>query len=79
MFKALFPFKKTHPTSLGFNENEDFIELPGASNDKNWYYVINVNGLSGYIPKNYVERKKDVTLEDFKTMADKVKVSHNYF
>ena len=36
MYKALYSFKKTHPTSLSFTENDLFIELPGASGDKNW-------------------------------------------
>jgi hypothetical protein len=36
MYKALYAFKKTHPTSLSFAENDAFIELPGASGDKNW-------------------------------------------
>ena len=74
MFKALFAFKKTHPTSLGFEENEVFIELPGASNDKNWYYVINTDGTAGYVPKNYVEKKKDVALEVFKAKVEEIKV-----
>ena len=74
MFKALFAFKKTHPSSIGFDENEEFIGLPGASTDKNWHYVIDTNGTAGYVPKNYVE-KKEVTLEYFKSMAEKIKVS----
>lgn len=36
MYKALYSFKKTHPTSLSFTENDIFLELPGASGDKNW-------------------------------------------
>ena len=57
MFKALYAFKKTHPSSLGFEDSEVFIELPGAGNDKNWHYVVNTNGQAGYIPKNYVVKK----------------------
>ena len=70
MFKALYAFKKTHPSSLGFEDHEIFIELPGAGGDKNWYYVINTNGQAGYVPKNYVEKKDNVTVEEFKQTAE---------
>jgi len=72
LYRALYSFKKTHPSSLGFEENEEFIELPGASEDKNWYYSISSQGKAGYIPRNYVE-KKETTLEDFKKFAEVIK------
>ena len=72
MFKALYTFKKTHSTSISFEENDLFLELPGASGDKNWNYVINTHGQTGYVPKNYVE-KKETTKEDFKKVAEEVK------
>ncbi len=73
MYKALFSFKKTHPSSLTFSENDQFIELPGAAGDKNWYYVINWNGTSGYVPKNYVEKVEGIALEEFKKHVDSIK------
>lgn len=73
MYKALYAFKKTHPTSLGFEENEQFIELPGASGDKNWYYVVNGGGVAGYIPKNYVSKRDPLTIEEFKKFAEATK------
>jgi hypothetical protein len=72
MYKALYTFKKTHPTSLGFDENEEFLELPGAAGDKNWYYVVNFGGIAGYIPRNYVQRK-EVDLDQFKKHVQAVK------
>jgi len=71
-YRALYSFKKTHPSSVGFEESEDFIELPGASEDKNWYYAISSQGKAGYIPRNYVE-KKETTLEEFKKLAEDIK------
>lgn len=73
MYRALYAFKKTHQTSLGFEENEEFMELPGASEDKNWYYAINKEGLAGYIPRNYVEKKTDITADEVKKKAEAVK------
>lgn len=73
MFRALYAFKKTHQTSLGFDENEEFMELPGASEDKNWYYVINKEGQAGYIPRNYVEKRNGISAEDYKKKAEAVK------
>ena len=58
MLRALYPFKKTHPTSLGFGQGDVFVELSGASNDKNWHYAMANNGESGYIPKSYVMQEK---------------------
>ena len=72
LYKALYSFKKTHPSSLGFEESEEFIELPGASEDKNWYYAISSKGKAGYIPRNYVE-KKETTIEEFKKFAEVIK------
>ena len=37
MFRALYSFNKTHPTSLTFSAGDTFIGLPGASADKNWW------------------------------------------
>ncbi|TRY70898.1 hypothetical protein TCAL_02794 [Tigriopus californicus] len=54
MLRALYPFKKTHPTSLSFTQGDLFVELPGAANDKNWFYVMDGNAGAGYIPRNYV-------------------------
>eukprot|EP00095_Tigriopus_kingsejongensis_P003296 snap_masked-scaffold355_size198070-processed-gene-0.1 protein:Tk03296 transcript:snap_masked-scaffold355_size198070-processed-gene-0.1-mRNA-1 annotation:"nck-interacting protein with sh3 domain isoform x1" len=54
MLRALYPFKKTHPTSLSFHQGDLFVELPGATNDKNWFYVMDANAAAGYIPRNYV-------------------------
>jgi hypothetical protein len=51
MYRALYPFKKTHPTSLSFGQGDLFVELTGASADKNWHYVLASNGEAGYIPK----------------------------
>lgn len=51
MLRALYPFKKTHPTSLTFSQGDLFVELPGASGDKNWHYVLDANGAAGYVPK----------------------------
>ena len=73
MFRSLYHFKKTHPTSIGFEENENFIELPGATGDKNWYYVVNSNGQAGYIPKNYVEKNTKLNADEFKTVAEGIK------
>ena len=72
LYRALYSFKKTHPSSLGFEESEEFIELPGASEDKNWYYAISSKGKAGYIPRNYVE-KKETTIEEFKKIAEVIK------
>ena len=58
---------------LGFEENDEFIGLPGAAADKNWYYVVTKSGNAGYIPKNYVEQRKDLTLEEFKREAEAIK------
>lgn len=72
MYRALYAFKKTHPTSLSFNENDLFVELPGASADKNWHYVVNASGQSGYVPRNYVA-KDDLKPDDFHRQIDAVK------
>ena len=54
MYKALYNFKATHTTALSFGEGEVFVELPGAKNDKNWYFVASSLGQVGYVPRNYV-------------------------
>ena len=42
--------------------------IPGASNDKSWYYVVDSTGQSGYIPRNYV--LADRTGEGFEQHID---------
>ena len=75
MFKALYSFNKTHPTSLTFAAGDAFIGLPGASADKNWYYVLDIKrGLKGFVPRNYVQQwEKLPTLDEFNKILDGVK------
>jgi len=75
MFRALYSFNKTHPTSLTFSAGDTFIGLPGASADKNWYYVLDVErGLKGFVPRNYVQPLDNLpTLEEFNRILDGVR------
>ena len=80
-FRTHITYSQTHCTACfkrskyfsGFEENDEFIGLPGAAADKNWYYVVTKTGHAGYIPKNYVESKKDLTLDEFKKEAEAIK------
>ncbi len=57
MLRALYSFKKTHPTSLSFSAGDLFVELPTgrSAEDKNWHYVLALEVCeAGYVPRNYV-------------------------
>ena len=72
MLRALYSFKKTHPTSLTFTQNDLFVELPMTSVDKNWYYVMDGQAVAGYVPKNYVFTER-VTAEQLRSHIDSLK------
>ena len=74
MFKSLYAFNKTHPTSLSFGANDVFVGLPGAGADKNWYYVLDSKGLKGFVPRNYVQKVEQLpTLEEFNKLLDNIR------
>ncbi len=72
--RALYPFKKTHPTSMSFSVGDLFVELmTSTGEDKNWYYAMAVaTGDAGYIPRNYVIGDK-VSEEVFCKQVEKLK------
>lgn len=72
MLRALYSFKKTHPTSLTFTQSDLFVELPMTSADKNWYYVMDGQAVAGYVPKNYVFSER-VTSEQLRSHIDSLK------
>ena len=72
MLRAMYPFKKTHPTSLSFNQGDIFVELAGAASDKNWHYVMSSTGEVGYVPKvrlfiTFSSDQKSKKIREFKT------------
>ena len=76
MFKALYAFNKTHPTSLSFNAQDVFIGLPGAGADKNWYYVLDTRGFKGFVPRNYVQKVETLpSSEDFNKLLDSIRIN----
>ena len=58
MYRALYPFQKTHPTSLSFAQGDVFLSLPGARSDKNWHFVLDQKGIKGFVPRNYVDKEE---------------------
>ena len=64
MYRALFPFQKTHPTSLTFGKGDVFVGLPGARADKNWHFVIDKKGNNGFVPRNYVHKEETLPSRD---------------
>uniref|UniRef100_A0A0K2V8L6 SH3 domain-containing protein n=1 Tax=Lepeophtheirus salmonis TaxID=72036 RepID=A0A0K2V8L6_LEPSM len=58
ILKALYPFKKTHESSISFEGGDIVLELEEKltpkEKDMNWIYVIHSSGTIGYVPKNYV-------------------------
>ena len=64
MYRALYPFQKTHPTSLSFEKNDVFLSLPGANSDKNWHCVLDQKGFKGFVPRNYVKKEEKLPSKD---------------
>ena len=64
MYRALYPFKKTHPTSLSFEKDDIFLSLPGARSDKNWHFVLDQKGFKGFVPRNYVKQEEKLPSKD---------------
>ncbi|XP_031850258.1 NCK-interacting protein with SH3 domain isoform X2 [Nomia melanderi] len=54
MLKALYDFKATFAKTLSFQEGDCFILYQTNTKQRNWWQVVNRNGLIGYIPSNYV-------------------------
>ena len=74
MYKALFPFQKTHPTSLSFAQGDIFIGLPGARSDKNWHFVLDQKGCKGFVPRNYVNNEETLPSKDeYEKLLGKIK------
>ena len=64
MYRALYPFQKTHPTSLSFVQGDVFLSLPGARSDKNWHFVLDEKGCKGFVPRNYVNPAENLPNKD---------------
>ena len=74
MYRALYPFQKTHPTSLGFETGDIFIGLPGARADKNWHFVLNQKGNKGFVPRNYVNQEEKLPSKDeYEKLLEKIR------
>ena len=74
MYKALFPFQKTHPTSLSFVAGDIFLSLPGARADKNWHFVVDQKGCKGFVPRNYVNQQDELPSKDeYEKLLEKVR------
>nr|XP_033334740.1 NCK-interacting protein with SH3 domain isoform X1 [Megalopta genalis]XP_033334741.1 NCK-interacting protein with SH3 domain isoform X1 [Megalopta genalis]XP_033334742.1 NCK-interacting protein with SH3 domain isoform X1 [Megalopta genalis] len=58
MLKALYDFKATFAKTLTFQEGDYFILYQINTKQRNWWQVVNRNGLIGYIPSNYVSTIK---------------------
>ncbi|XP_076648696.1 NCK-interacting protein with SH3 domain [Halictus rubicundus] len=58
MLKALYDFKATFAKTLTFQEGDYFILYQTNTKQRNWWQVVNRNGLIGYIPSNYVSTIK---------------------
>ncbi|KZC14233.1 PREDICTED: NCK-interacting protein with SH3 domain isoform X2 [Dufourea novaeangliae] len=67
MLKALYDFKATFAKTLSFQEGDYFILYQTNTKQRNWWQVVNRDGLIGYIPSNYVTTIKvpSQTLLDF--------------
>ena len=74
MYRALYPFQKTHPTSLTFGHGDVFVELPGARPDKNWHFVLDKKGNKGFVPRNYVGKvDKMPSKDEFLSLLENIK------
>ncbi|XP_043262915.1 NCK-interacting protein with SH3 domain [Colletes gigas] len=58
MLKALYDFKATFAKTLSFQEGDYFILYQTNTKQKNWWQVVDRDGLIGYIPSNYVTTVK---------------------
>ncbi|XP_053981640.1 NCK-interacting protein with SH3 domain [Hylaeus anthracinus] len=58
MLKALYDFKATFAKTLSFQEGDYFILYQTNTKQRNWWQVVNRDGLIGYIPSNYVTTVK---------------------
>ena len=74
MYRALYPFQKTHPTSLSFDKDDIFLTLPGARSDKNWHFVLDQKGLKGFVPRNYVKQEEKLPgKEEYEKILGKIR------
>ena len=54
MLQALYDFQAPYEHTLSFSDKDLFIVLKKNNTDDNWVHVVNLNGVSGYAPVNYV-------------------------
>ena len=74
MYRALYPFQKTHPTSLSFEKDDVFLSLPGANSDKNWHCVLDRKGSKGFVPRNYVKKEEKLpSKEEYENLLTKIR------
>ena len=45
----------------------------GASDDKNWFYVLDSTAVAGYIPKTYVFGERVANIQDFHKQMDELR------
>ena len=58
MLKALYDFKATFAKTISFQKGDYFVLYQTSTKQKNWWQVVNRDGLIGYIPSNYVSTVK---------------------
>jgi len=54
MLQALYDFQAPYENTLSFSDKELFVVLKKNNTDDNWVHVVNLNGISGYAPANYL-------------------------
>ncbi|XP_076168518.1 NCK-interacting protein with SH3 domain [Ptiloglossa arizonensis] len=77
MLKALYDFKATFAKTLSFQEGDYFILYQTNTKQRNWWQVVNRDGLIGYIPSNYVTTVKipsQILIEFLEDCIENVKV-----
>ncbi|XP_076670690.1 NCK-interacting protein with SH3 domain [Andrena cerasifolii] len=77
MLKALYDFKATFAKTISFQKGDYFVLYQTSTKQKNWWQVVNRDGLIGYIPSNYVTTVKvscQVFIEYLEDCIENVKV-----
>lgn len=54
MLRAAYPYSSEAPTSLSFQEGDQFTLL--EKTDEHWWHVMNHLGQTGYVPAKYIEK-----------------------
>ncbi|XP_030841299.1 NCK-interacting protein with SH3 domain [Strongylocentrotus purpuratus] len=74
MLRAAYPYSSEAPTSLSFQEGDQFTLL--EKTDQHWWHVMNHLGQTGYVPAKYIEKDQSSNDEVLRSIDRAIEFIH---